>query len=248
MASAFLGHTPWEDIPFFPVSNQDIQAQLNLPADNKRYSYRLLYALVYEQRDTNISLLKNIITYYFLKNYQSAPSPTAKMELTDLQPGVWVELVEDKLMLLETPHSPLWNFLEPGRLIYEDPLHNAKNLLKKGKKQAEALSALLKSLSIFSALEGPTLHTQANYEALKDSLTKQGFSGREILSRLESQFPLAKQLHEAGSTFKMLPSRYQAGEWISLKALKLKLYDPQKRISWFPFITLLPLRMKSLKN
>jgi ABC-type transport system involved in cytochrome c biogenesis permease subunit len=47
---------------------------------------------------------------------------------------------------------------------------------------------------------------------------------------VDQHFPYRQRLQSAGSTLKVLPSSTHPGEWFSLHALKLKVYDPLKEI------------------
>jgi ABC-type transport system involved in cytochrome c biogenesis permease subunit len=53
-------------------------------------------------------------------------------------------------------------------------------------------------------------------------------SPKNIAQALQSDHPLAKRLNSAGSTLKMLPSALHSDTWVSLKALKLSVYDPER--------------------
>ena len=63
-------------------------------------------------------------------------------------------------------------------------------------------------------------------------LEKQQLPSHEILQTLESRYPLLMRLQKAGSTLKLLPSRQLAGDWLSLHALKVKIYNPMQGQLW----------------
>jgi ABC-type transport system involved in cytochrome c biogenesis permease subunit len=96
---------------------------------------------------------------------------------------------------------------------------------KKDKKLSEESLTLFNSLSQFSQLEGREPLSEISYETSFLEMTQQNRSPKEIALSLEAQFPLKQRLVQAGTLFKMLPSRYHQGEWYSLKALGLRTYN-----------------------
>src|SRR5205085_69287 len=62
-----------------------------------------------------------------------------------------------------------------------------------------------------------------------NQLNAKALPPKEIEKILESEHPILHRLSEAGSLLKVLPGRYQSGEWFSLQALKVRLYDPLKQ-------------------
>lgn len=62
------------------------------------------------------------------------------------------------------------------------------------------------------------------YQRLKEKKT----TPREIEKILDTHFPIIDRLRQAGTTFQVLPSRFNKGEWYSLEALKILVYDSQK--------------------
>ena len=55
----------------------------------------------------------------------------------------------------------------------------------------------------------------------------QGNTPQQIAQILQSKYPFAERLKQAGSTLLMLPVRLQENIWVSLHALELKVYDPE---------------------
>ncbi len=58
-------------------------------------------------------------------------------------------------------------------------------------------------------------------------LTLQGIPLKSQALLLEEKFPLLERLSQADSTFIVLPGRYRSGVWYSIKALELKILNPQ---------------------
>lgn len=69
------------------------------------------------------------------------------------------------------------------------------------------------------------LKQQSESEELQNKLLS--FSQMGPQQNRSNDFPLQQQLRTAGNTFKMLPGKYQSGEWYSLHALNMKV--PSKK-------------------
>jgi ABC-type transport system involved in cytochrome c biogenesis permease subunit len=102
-----------------------------------------------------------------------------------------------------------------------------ETLLQSDQKAFEDYRNLLTHLAQFDQLEGQGIQAEILYEDLLSELKKEDFSLSQIRLALEAQYPIKRRLIGSGSTLKMLPGRYDEGEWYSLKALKLKLYHPE---------------------
>lgn len=88
---------------------------------------------------------------------------------------------------------------------------------------------------IKNAVDTFKLHSSSSFSPLELSYQKRikelesNNSPKEIGHRLEQEFPLIQRIRAAGMLFQTLPSRYQKGEWFSLKALKVQVYQPSSR-------------------
>lgn len=87
---------------------------------------------------------------------------------------------------------------------------------------ANELASLQQKLNSFQLInERP----DNSYEKTFLELKGKNLSNQEIAQQLEQQHPLDKRLAQAGTLFRLLPSRKKQGEWLSLHALKTKVYD-----------------------
>ncbi len=57
-------------------------------------------------------------------------------------------------------------------------------------------------------------------------LSEAGYNPKKISLALEENFPLPNRLSQAGSTFIVLPGRFESGIWYSLQALLLQVFNP----------------------
>lgn len=95
------------------------------------------------------------------------------------------------------------------------------------KKQLEGeLATLSRQLQLFSKNSGVQLPLEKRYLQLLLELQAEGRAPKEIARMLERQAPLIERLKEAGTLLKMLPGKSFSGEWYSLHALKVHVYDP----------------------
>ncbi len=91
-------------------------------------------------------------------------------------------------------------------------------------KEGAEFSQLAQKLKQFSLIEQENPQEQLFQERLK-SLQVQKLSSQQIEATLEQEFPLVERLKQAGTLFKALPGKYGEGDWISLKAFKIKIFD-----------------------
>ncbi|WP_213105266.1 cytochrome c biogenesis protein [Candidatus Protochlamydia amoebophila] len=91
-------------------------------------------------------------------------------------------------------------------------------------KEGAEFSQLVQKLKQFSLIEQENPQEQLFQERLK-SLQVQELSPQQIEATLEQEFPLVERLKQAGTLFKALPGKYGEGDWISLKAFKIKIFD-----------------------
>lgn len=108
-------------------------------------------------------------------------------------------------------------------VLYKGRYRPAEAYARLGLDDSKSTSSLFTFLQLH--FQDPELSVQKNYEALILTLKQRGQKGKELFSSLESQYPLDKLLRESGNSFRMLPLRHQDGDWVSLHALNLKLWD-----------------------
>lgn len=88
------------------------------------------------------------------------------------------------------------------------------------------ISHLLQALAQFSALNGPYADGQKEFDTLYEDLMRRKIEPMHIAEYLEQIYPLSQRLAHAGTIFKVLPSKN--GDWYSLNALTLKVYNREK--------------------
>jgi len=100
--------------------------------------------------------------------------------------------------------------------------------IKKSPQQTDDLLALQQSLLEFSRLQGNILTQEKALESSWKKLQEKHASPKETALSLDMQHPLQQRLSAAGSLLKVLPGRYHPGEWFSLHALRVQVYDSRK--------------------
>jgi ABC-type transport system involved in cytochrome c biogenesis permease subunit len=71
-------------------------------------------------------------------------------------------------------------------------------------------------------------HGEKVYNETLEKLQKNGYSHTEIAQILENTHPLAQRIKIADRQLKLLPGKKGNGDWLPIKALKLKIYNPTK--------------------
>lgn len=131
----------------------------------------------------------------------------------DAMPLFWIHYAEVKTLHNLPPTRDRFSYQE----LKEPASKPAEPNQQEHSKLIQTLKAYIESLG------DQQLNTSVE-EGL-NRLKAQGVSPKEISQSLNSQYPLMQRLKNAGSTLKMLPSKYQPGEWISLHALMFKEYS-----------------------
>lgn len=146
-------------------------------------------------------------------------------------PLFWIQSGELKKWLGLTPTQDRFSYGELRGSFNFLQIHHElkKELEKKDKKFVEEWSSLNHSLKEFEQLKGIFSPSENAYRNRLKELQESGVFPKEIGKILEREFPLAQRLGNAGSLFKSLPSRYQEGDWFSLNALKVHLYQPSSQ-------------------
>lgn len=206
MLQAF-GHAPFNASPLFWVASAELKALAQLNPTQTHFSYQELSHAFYTNRLSNKNILKRLLSYHFFKAYSDPANRNhaTTLELEKLSPGLWIRLVESDLIILSLPSHPLWHHWQVGERIEALTKSDEKKILQKDKKFVEEFLLLLTKLKHFEELKGSTSH--------------QVFSMDQ---------PLQQHLRQTGSLLKVLPGRYQPGEWYSLQALKMQVSDASK--------------------
>lgn len=82
------------------------------------------------------------------------------------------------------------------------------------------------ALSQYAQMNGSGMSEEAALTTTLAGLKERGISPQEIALQLEAQFPVALRLSQADSLLRVLPGK-RDGEWLPLKALKVKIYNPR---------------------
>lgn len=228
----FLGHTPWDNVPLFWVENKDLKEILHLDPVQDQFSYLQLYKSIYVNKESNLKLMRLLLPYYFFKKYNDPinRSQAEKMELTDLASGIWVIFHKKDLLVAAAPKIAPWNFLEPKTLLLKEARQtNSRTFELENKAIVDEALRLLNEMTQYAQLEGRFISNEIAFEEAFKELQEEGISSKEIAFILDSKYPLKGRLNQFGSTLKLLPSKMKRGEWISLKALKAKVYDPESQ-------------------
>lgn len=221
----FTGHQNWIDIPIFWVYSAHLKELLDLPLEDNYFSFRQLHQAIYERKKTNLAVIKELITYSFLKAYydESNRSGSEKLELQQLSPGLWTVLQKNQILISATPtHSP-WQYLRPGFIVSDHTQDLSENYVKKHRALNEEIFNLLQNIHQFSLLRGPYAASEKEYINTYHEMIKRRASPQQISDLLNREYPLDQRLGQAGPIFKVLPAKN--GEWYSLNALTLHVYN-----------------------
>lgn len=228
----FLGHIPIDNAPIFWIHYASLKSLLGLELTKARFSFNELTHALFDNKETNLRAMRRLLTYEFAKNYHSTANQrrSEKIELRSLATGLWVVLREDSLILAASPKTPPWNNLNIGMMLTDKNI-NLKQIEKEDRLLAEELLQLFQSIQGYVNLKGSQLNLNSEklIEKTLKTLKQQETAVAEIAQILENQFPISTRLQNAGSILKILPSRLNEGEWLSLHALKVKVYDPKSQ-------------------
>lgn len=223
----FNGHDSWDNTPFIRLSDAKLKALLDLPETTNLFSYNQLKHSLYDNSETNLRVMRMLLTYNSFKNYRdpSNRGRSEKLELTTLSPNLWVAFKDNSLVVAAAPKSSPWNFLEAG-LVLNDNRGTAETFIKANKKPAEEVIRLMSVLQSYTSWHGSETPLETKYSALSEELIAQHTPPQEITAALETQFPLSQRLAQSDSMLRLLPGKQNTGEWLPIKALEVKVYDP----------------------
>lgn len=226
----FAGHQNWDDAPLFWIYSAHLKELLELPVQDNYFSYQRLVQAIYEVKKTNLAVINELIIYHFLKAYYDASnrSGSDKFELQSLSPGLWVALKKNQIVILAAPQNPPWKYLKDGFIVANDVAQFSPEWVKQQRAVNEEIFNLLHELTQFSHLNGPFASGEKEYESVYRELVQRKASPTQIADFLEHEYPLNQRLANAGTIFKVLPSKN--GEWYSLNALTLNVYNIEKKV------------------
>lgn len=224
----FLGHAPWDDAPFFSVHNLSLVNLLGLDSSQEHFSYNQLFQSIYVNKESNLRLTQLLLTYFFLKeiNDPSNRSHSERLELNSLAPGLWVAFQSDDIVAVSGSDLPLWNQIAPGMLLMAKGRHSAKTFIQENKTLADDSINILSALTQYAQVGDKK---ENGFNSSLRELKAKGMPPREIALALDAQYPLQDRLMHADLLLKALPGFRGEGEWLPLKALKTKVYNPSSQ-------------------
>lgn len=219
------GSQPFKGMPLFWLGSAELKKSLGLDPLSMRASYQTLHQALYENPQTSQTIIQRLIKYHFFKAYLDTANRhrSTLLELSALAPGLWVQWDKQHLKIATAPPNFNWK-LEKGQSW---SVENSDQGLKQ-KKWAEEIIKVIAALQQFDSLTGTQLPYETAFQDAYETLKKQHASPKEIALSLDRQYPLVDRLKAAGSLWKILPGRYQSGEWFSPHAFNVHIYSPQQ--------------------
>ena len=190
------GYQPFQNSPLFWIPSADLKAFLKINPTQDRLSYNQLRLAL-----DNPSVLEHLVLYHFLKAYQDPAnrSRAEKLELKNLQSGLWAQFKGNDVVLINVPSQAPWSKLQPGQLIGSHVRPYTIAWLAQEKKLIEDITSLLTALRQFEEWQGSHLTQEQELNSSFAQLKKQGLSPKDIEQTLERNFPLIQRLRASGS-------------------------------------------------
>lgn len=223
------GFSLFQDSPTLWMSSAELKQLLNLPLKEQRFSYRTLQHALYENNQTSQDAFRLLITYHFLQSYlTSSTSQHDSWEINQLASGLWATWSGENIILTLMPEGKPWQYFQKGEKLTQIKRDQAQQFVHQHRQLVNELMTVIRHLRQLDDLQGFSLPLEKQMAATLKHLQAQHIQPKEIQQQLERQYPLTQRLHAAGSILKVLPGRYQPGEWFSLHALKTQVYHPQE--------------------
>lgn len=238
----FFGHEFLDDAPLFWIQHKETKRLFNLKEADKRFSYTALKKNL-DLHATNLPVIKKLLLHHYVKAFRAPENRSGRttLELTALAPGLWVKREDQALIILTAPNFFPWQWLTPAMPIAEGINLSTLENKSKDKVIIEEAERLIAELLHFEKLTGSKLPTEIAYFDSYQQLKQQRLPAKEIAILLEQQFPLSSRLANAGELFKALPGKYKSGEWYSLHALQVQVFnansgelEPAKNFTVYP--------------
>lgn len=222
----FLGADSWNNAPLFWIQDEVIKRHLELESDENYFSYQRLAQAIYKNRETNLAFIKPLLIHFFVKGVQDqvSRSRNKKQELISLSPGLWVLLQSGDLVVGSAPSRPPWHYLEPGMVLLQKDEQNID--FRKHKNIDQSSLSLLIGLAQYEQIKDSSPYEEQILVNEIEALKTKKLSPQAIFQILENQYPLAQRLTQADSLLRVLPGKQGRGDWLPLRALKIKTYDP----------------------
>lgn len=135
----------------------------------------------------------------------------------DDTPLFWIHDAELKTLLGLPVKDSHFSYRQFSHLLKENKLANTKEV-----------SQLKQTMDLYTSLQGSVLPENDLIAAAVEQMKARNITSGEIAHNIEMQHPLHQRLTNAGSLIKALPGKYQQGEWFSLHALNVKVFDITK--------------------
>lgn len=153
----------------------------------------------------------------------------------DRAPLFWVHYAEIKQSLGLDVHSNYFTYNQLTEAFHNTP---ESKLPFQSPLLANQYDVLRAHLQFFESLKPSTFDLNKDLEEALEVMHRQKFSSTEIAMQLDNHYPLHQRLRQASPLMKVLPGK--EGDWFSLQALKLKVFDPRTNgLMWAPNFTLL---------
>jgi len=222
-----LGHGPWDDTSLFAVRNKKIRSLLGLSRKKKQFSFHELQKAL-----SSSDLIKQLISHSYTTTQPTGLGAGGKIELSALAQGLWVLPKEGQIVIAARPDQSPWNLLQPGDKVpqIKHPIEN--------KEFVKETTQLIRALDVYQQVSQDPHAAEKTFARLVQDMLERNLAEKDIAVMLEMRQPLIERLRLAGQDLKILPAGAKNGEWFSLRALKVKVFDPaQRRIVLAPNFT-----------
>lgn len=217
------GSGPWRAKPLLYVQHAETKELLGLALKESRFSIDQLKHAFLSDPQSNLRVVKLLVARAAADHYDAPEnrSGATRLELTTLTPGLWTIRDRGDSVIVAAPAAAPWHQLKPGDRIPSD--------MPYGKHISDELMRLWSQLmSLDHALPAHEVSSNIALEQWIEYYRAQRHAPELIASLLEQQMPLHRRLQEGGADLRILPGRLIPGEWYSLRALDLRVYDATK--------------------
>lgn len=223
----FLGHKPWDQAPLFAIENKVLVHLLKLDPSRNSFAYQEVIHALSEDPKISQQVFQPFLSYHFAKKYLDIGNRSYAeiLELDQVAPGLWLTLEGDDLIVTEVPATFPWKFLYPGMIVAKDARNQISLLASVNKSVSQDLADLLLAIHDYEHMTGNLLPEESAFEQGYETLVQNQLSSEEMAQLLENEHPLKRRLELSDRTLLLLPSRYQPGEWLPIRALKVQEYN-----------------------
>jgi len=113
-----FGIESFKKAPLFYIGYQPLVKYLNLDSNKKRFSIDEIENRLYESAQVNRELLKEILSYLFLRKYNESHQKASSLAITEIHPELVLTIKGDKLVLAKKPKGlALLSFFQPKETV-----------------------------------------------------------------------------------------------------------------------------------